>query len=661
MATSVNPNDINYGDAGFAQAVFVVKMQPNYSLGGSAVTDGNGDFSRWVDILNFANITDASGHSALAPGMDPQFANILEQANEALPEYFYSRGKCRDTTIGGNDAINCYPQFNETDDVAEHPFLSIDPNDPQSGMGRVYSDVYDDQQQIMYMCFGVPQFNNLTYFYGNAVHPILAQIMNNGGNISGSNLGSLFGDLVGIAIALPAVPLVWLYNLVQGLSQVNITKYYDFKSAMPLYYRIVNSTLIHLSTNLGLNQDDYYFNSGITGSTSGGIYDGTFLEANATPQAVKGAQPGLPLVFQKNGFDMYKINLVKDKYIFGAANVEAQTTLADGILLDPANNQGGIDVGYSSSTFAENTILTAKAQIYDANLFIGFKVEKGIDTSESFSNEVGQSSIAQTVNSTVSSTMDKRFSFMGGNVLPGMQSFMQAVGGVLTGIATDTGVVGGATAILAGQGMVDFPEVWKDSSMSKNYSFTMSLRSPYGDPVSIMQNLYFPLALILAGALPRAAGQASYLSPFIIRAYCKGMFAVPMGMITSLTVKRGADQYGWSTARLPTCLEISFEIKDLSSAMYLGINDDGSKDALSAFLQIFSTNSNWQEYLMTLSGMGLKERISFYKRMRRKVMYFMAQDFDSKLSGAFWGNLVTNNFIGRGLSVFAPDTRLPTN
>lgn len=672
MATTVNPN---YTDTtGFAQSVFVVRLKPHFNLGGSSTTDANGDFSSWVDILNFANITDSSeGTSASQPGMDPQFANILQQANKALPDYFFSVGKCRDTSIGGNDAINCYPQFNETDDIAEHPFLSTTNSHSQdgtpgstaaalSGMGRVYSEVYDDQQQIMYMTFGVPQFNDLTYFYSNAIHPYMAQIMNNGGDVAGSNLGALIGETIAVGLMLPVIPLVFLYDVLQGLNVAPITKYYDFKSAMPLYYRIVNSTLYHLSTNMNLNNDSYYQQLVSETGTVAGIYDGTFLESVAAQNANNGGVPisGLPEIFQNNGFDIYKILNMKYKYINGQANL-TQEQSSDDALLDASNYQDDdaytVDVSNNGS-FGSNFITMFQNKLYDASLYVGFKIEKGVDTSESFSNEVGQSDIAQQVNSKASSAMNSKFTWMDGNLTGGIGDVIGALSSVLTGAAAKVNLIGGPAAILAGMGMVDFPLVWKDSSMSKNYSFTMNLRSPYGDPLSIMQNLYFPLSLIFGGALPRAAGRASYTAPFICRAYCKGMFAVPMGMITSLTVKRGADQYGWSSERLPTCIDVSFQITDLSAAMYVGMSD-ANANVVTDFMNIFGANSNWQEYLLTLSGMGVKERISLYQRIRRNAMYFMAQTLGSKTTGAYWGSVIGNTFFARGLSVFINDTRLP--
>ena len=253
---------------------------------------------------------------------------------------------------------------------------------------------------------------------------------------------------------------------------------------------------------------------------------------------------------------------------------------------------------------------------------------------------------------------DAKFSFANGGITGGIGAAISAISGVVKGTLDSAGF-GSLDSIITGQGFIDFPEVWKNSSFSKNYSFSMKLRSCYGDPVSILQNLYFPMALLFAGGMPRAVGNAAYTAPFVCRAYCKGMFAIPLGMITSMTIKRGADQFGWNLAKLPTCIDISFEIKDLSPAMYMAIADSGS--TLDAISQVFSTNSNYQEYLMTLSGMGLADRIVWYRQLRNKATYLLGQFRETKLNGFYWGTILGTKPLARAISVFMPSTKLPQN
>lgn len=679
MTTYINPATAPQDDGtSFIQTVFAVKLVPGQGDSSTGVSDANGDFATYAQIIGYSAMTDSTDNGGSISNIipDPTIAKILTQSNNTTPEYFYSQSKCRDTTIGGNDAINCYPQFNETDDVAEHPFFSTiypDSSGGQSGMGRVYSETYDDLQQIMYITFGVPEYNNLSSFYTNAIlsNPNLAKIMNDGGLSTASEIETLVGNGIGFFIALPVLPLVFIYNVLNTISNIQITKYYDFKSAMPLYYRCVNSMIQHLAVNMGLTQDNFLLFGMNPTTQSGESLDNTLLEkaSNAANANLGSSTNGLPDIFKKYGFDIYAIMLAKYQYGNGGTLGTNLATIAENnsdysLLNNPTDTTttAPTTATTTSKSFTSDFISSFMGQLYDASLYIGFRVEKGIDTSETFTNETGESNIAQEVNSRISSIRSTEFSLGEGNITGAISSVVKAIGNVLSGIA-DVADLGGVKSILAGSGFIDFPDVWKSSSFSKSYSFNMHLRSPYGDPVSILQNLYIPLSLLYGGAMPRAIGQAAYTAPFLCRAYCKGMFAVPLGMITNITVKRGADQFGWNTARLPTCVDVSFEIKDLSPAMYMAIGQDGTSISgiTNAIQAVFGTNSNYQEYLMTLSGMGLKERLNWLQQLRLKASYLLAQVTTTKLSPFYWGATFGASLPARVISSILPNTKLPTN
>lgn len=635
---------ITLDTAGFIQSIFTVRL----SVGPN---NPNGDFASYADIIGYHTLSDDPSVQGSTPGNPIQdqvisdiFKDIGNQWN-ALPLYF-TKGKCRDTSLGGNDAVNCYPQFNETDDVSEHPFLLTNKGDPLSGMGRVYSEVYDDQQQILYMTFGVPQFNSLTNFYSTAVIQELATLMNDG--VTAGGIGHLIGSAIGAFVSLPALPMAFIGWVMNTINNVHITKYYDFKSAMPLYYRAVNSMIIHLSINMGLTKDVYMLGPNSSQTSGGNIASLTQNQQAALSLQTNDGTPtsGLPEFFDQNGFDIYRILVKKYKYAVGG--LTGNETSDDALLAAGADQL----VDTTSGTFAQNFITAFANQMYGASLYVGFRIEKGVDCSESFSNETGESSIAQQINSKAQEGREARFSTANGNFGGILGSFMGVVEGIVSGLG-DALVGSSIKNIIAGAGVVDIPDVWKTSTFSKNYHFNMSLRSPYGDIYSILQNLYIPLALLLAGGLPRAIGNSAYTAPFVCRAYCKGMFAIPLGMINSMTVKRGADQFGWNSQRLPTCIDVSFEIKDLSPAMYLAIGDGTTASAVQ---DVFTANSNFQEYLMTLSGMGLSDRLSFIKNLRRKVQYLMAQKRSSKLSPFFWGAWFADTPPARMLSVFLPST-----
>lgn len=617
------------------------------------------DFQTYKEMIAYSARSEKFG-SLGEPGLSPEIQQILTESggdSAPLPVYF-SRRKCRDTSLGGNNAINPYPQYNETDDIM-YPFTSTDFG--MSGMGRVYSETIDDNQQLLYLTFGVPVLNTVSSFYRDSVVPELAAIMNKGDNGSAADIGYLLGSTVSTFIMLPVIPLLYLNKLLGGLSRTRITKYYDFASKMPLYYRLVNSILNHLAVNMGLANDGLLYRQDGAGSPTTGarVNDLSWTELAATVADVSGGDgAGLPEHIRKNGWDIFRIMLKKYQYETGRSPQELGGS-TDQALQEAMGNSRLTSSEDGARTWTDQLFSSFTASLYDAQMFVGFRVEKSVDSTESFSSQTGMSEVAQAINSKIRAAQNISFTAMQGNLSDGAVG--QAVKGVMDGLggfvkgASDVVGLNGLTSIMTGTGVIDIPEVWQGSSASKNYSFQLELRAPYGDPLSIMQSIYVPLALILAGALPRAIGPTAYTSPFLCRAYCKGMFAVPLGMIDSLTIRRGGEQHGWNAQRLPTAVSVSFTIKDLSPTMYAALGDQ------SLWHQVFGENSSFQEYLLTLSGMGLAERILLYKNIKRKAQILINTVFATRLNPNFWGMEAGNSYPGRILSAILPTTKVPTN
>ena len=96
----------------------------------------------------------------------------------------------------------------------------------------------------------------------------------------------------------------------------------------------------------------------------------------------------------------------------------------------------------------------------------------------------------------------------------------------------------------------------------------MKLVSPSGDKLSVFLNILVPIYHLLAFTLPREADNQAYFSPFLVRAYYKGLFNVDMGIIPGLSITKG-DEGEWTIDGIPTVANISFEIRDLYSGLYM--------------------------------------------------------------------------------------------
>lgn len=223
---------------------------------------------------------------------------------------------------------------------------------------------------------------------------------------------------------------------------------------------------------------------------------------------------------------------------------------------------------------------------------VAFYANCGNEINESFGNDTGPSQLASTLNSLSDSGRELNFLIGNFGSLTNGMTPSSLTGaddlGQTTGIAESIkNIMGGhgnifsnilnkATTILAG-GRLVFPEIWTDSSFGRSYSCSMKLVSPSGDAFSVYMNILVPLYHLLGFTLPRHAvdGGQAYYSPFLVRAYCKSMFNIDMGIITSLSITKGGEGE-WTTDGLFTSLDISFEIKDLYNVLFMSTaNGDG--------------------------------------------------------------------------------------
>lgn len=579
---------------------------------------------------------------------DKAIVDGLDGDSSSINPVYYTRAKCRDTSLGGNDTINCPYGYCYNDDIG-YKFTQVASGDE---MGRVYSENIDDYQRILYLAFGTPVYNSLRGFYNKAVDSSLTNLMMNGPSlISFSKIGRLLGWAGGKLISLPLIPLVWLEKIYKGMTQIPINKYYDFKNQMPLYYRMVNTLLVQVAANLGFRDYEYQknkyggSNTSQTGSVTSNLTENQLMNA---VECIPDEVAGYPDFVSRYKLDMFRIMHRTAEYQsiqLQIGQVSTDIGLAQQSMESPNNDHNG-ESGDSETSYWKNGYISGfwnayKDQLYSQALYIGFRIDKTVDASESLSNSIGDSEIKSTLNSKFAQMQNATFSVFNGNLSDGiiggmLQGAITAAGNFGAGVVEGLTGVSGASEMATGATRLDIPQIWQDSSFSKSYSFKFEFRTPYGDSVSIMQNLYLPYFCLLVGACPRASGASSYTSPFLCQAYVRGMFSVSLGMIDSLNVTRGADQHGWASNGLPTSLTVSFSIKDMSPAMYPTIGD-----GFGIFDTIVGNTSPMQEYMQTLSGLGLVERISInsFQNLRRRWKIMMNVDFSTKFNPAYYGSV----------------------
>ncbi len=155
-----------------------------------------------------------------------------------------------------------------------------------------------------------------------------------------------------------------------------------------------------------------------------------------------------------------------------------------------------------------------------------------------------------------------------------------------------------ATTIAAG-GRIYFPQIWEDTEYSKSYNINFKLRTPDGDKLSWFLNICVPLIHLICMAAPRELSNPNlYLSPFLIRAYCKGIFNCDMGIVTGLNITKGKSG-SWTIDGLPTEVDVSMDLKDLYSVFAM----TGRHQDTAAFVR----NIGMIDYLASTCGLNINK------------------------------------------------------
>jgi hypothetical protein len=212
----------------------------------------------------------------------------------------------------------------------------------------------------------------------------------------------------------------------------------------------------------------------------------------------------------------------------------------------------------------------------DGNAWLTLKVDYIGQTSTTFSNEVGDPEIRSAINNKSRENREARFS---------VQDFKTGVGAideVTNGIKSvaaglmDAVHVSGLMALM-GSALVDIQKIWKDSSVSlPQATFTIKSRPWSGDPYTVFMDQDLIFAVLLAGVLPISTGRSSYTAPLYCSCFSRGKIKISEGLITDLTVTRGASNVTNTEDWRDLGLDFTFTVTDLSSIVHAPISDSFS-------------------------------------------------------------------------------------
>lgn len=617
--------------------------------------------------------------------------------------------KFTDTTLGGSYAINAKPQFTQYADIraegrlADRRETSLGAVNGKLGLGSYYSEAIDDNNQLIHLRFGVPNYNSLTQFFTGFYNVHAGRLARTGRastffGAAAETAGFVFGVVAQITFfpLLAVHALGYVGNFFFGKKT---SKFYYLKPTMTPYWAAVGSMVNKIAVGRGLfpvslrrekNQTintSYQLDSTVLKNLSSmmpdvfspdGGYD-IYAAANKAERYRVASDRRLYEAFNKGtATDFYgvvqaegqnKLNKLDGTHsgFGGLRNAIRQFITAPSTFITPSANENADTSGpekdlradgNKDSNFVQKFLGYLTNELNDGAAFATFRVDYTGSVSESFSNSVRESDISSKANSVASQARSTKFTFAGGNVVGGALGAAvgvatDVVGGFITGTLDSmqfSGLLG-----LAGGSFVDIPKHWDSSSANlPKSSYTIQLRSPYGNVVSQMQNLYIPLAMLLAGALPLSTGKQSYTSPFILEIYDRGRNQTRLGMIDSLSVTRGTTNLGFDRNGNAMGIDVSFSIVDMSSIMHMqmskgfvSLTDDNG---------IFDEETVFSDYMNTLSSLGLKEQIHSvalgYLNAARSV-----RNLQTLTSPAAWASIVKQYTPVGLLEVFYAGTR----
>lgn len=317
------------------------------------------------------------------------------------------------------------------------------------------------------------------------------------------------------------------------------------------------------------------------------------------------------------------------------------------------------------------------AEMEEGSAFVSFRVDDTGPVSETFSNSYRASELAEKINSTAASARSTYFNLAGGNIGDSavaniVESVVGGLKSLAEGVVTGIGLEG--LLIAGGGGMVTMPKYWESSEVSlpkASYSFTLTSR--YANRRSALQDIYMPLACILAGAMSQAVGKHAYSAPFYCEFYDRGRMQSRFAAIDSLTITRGDGTVGFTPEGLLMSCTVSFTLAAMEEHVSMPLSEKFSfTESLTSLLGavilkdsaakiaggglatqlargLFDDDNQLLDWLAVLTGMSLNEQYYIGAKLRRRIRQRQL-DVTAAFSTSAMASFLSETIVGSTLS-----------
>lgn len=611
---------------------------------------------------------------------DKDFSNAGTYSDWVKVNRYHSSAdiKFTSTAPGMSIACNPKPQFTRYADIrssgklperqSENMAVDTPGHKYGLGMGRYYSEAIDDNQQRIFLRFGVPNYTPILIWLAKSFD-IDRVILQNRGEITSTFLQAV--SAYTSAFAIIANPLIGL-AMYAGKLFTSSNRYYQVRETMYTYWATVENILNsmfakrsmlpyvfpeytykldgYMNTELKLSKKAVQTINEIipdvidpeTGRISvfaislraQAAYNRTVLrDVNANNESPIGTNKtgrvdsdrAIMSTFNTNsegGSSFYAGFLLKNAAkVFRVGDGDTDSKTLTPFSMESVDETGdpipvtesGPDQALADNIGKKKEQLTKYsefllAELTEGSAFAVFNVEATGSVSESFNSSVGSNPLETTFNSMSSAArnvINNASSIV--NSIPVVGDAVKLVGDTAATFLSSAsfGIANPALALAYGVN-VTMPKVWESSSASlPKANYKIKLISPYGNVYSQMFNIYLPLAMILAGSLPRSTGASSYTSPFLCQLFDRGRVNSTMAIIDSVNITRGTSNLAFTRAGHANAIDVDLSITSLDEIIAVDVSSNGVlMKAMNAVSPSFN-NTPFTDYINTITGVDV--------------------------------------------------------
>jgi len=612
--------------------------------------------------------------------------------------------KFTSTSPGMNVAVNPKPQFTRYCDIRSKGMIKGRPDVKVTtrnskyglGMGRYYSEAIDDNQQRIFLRFGVPKYMPLLLWITKSFD-IDKAVLQNRGVITSTLLEAI--NLISKFFAIKTAPLISL-----GMFMFNVyvqnSRFYSVKDTMYIYWSTVENILnqmVSRRTMVPYIFEDFSFRLDNTMNTEQSIRKNFVENLNKLLPDIIDAKTGRISVFaialraqkafNKVFYEDIKRNKIEslsrdftgyqdtgeDSHDTYFTNKKGQTSLVTEFLFERAykllikdNKDQVVNLTHDPEQVEKRSLIeydpiyldkegnpltlsndvkenieqkiinNAKdkkstfdkykeymlAELTEGAAFAVFNVEFTGSVGESFSNSVTDNPIETTFNAFSSKVRNISNFLSSATNIPIVQDILNLARDAGATVLSNAsyGILNPLIALAYGVN-VTMPKVWESSSASlPSATYKIKLISPYGNAYSQLFNIYLPLAMILAGSLPRSTGTSTYTSPFLCQLFDRGRVNIQMGIISNVSITRGTSNLAFSRAGHPNAIDVDITISNLDEVISVDVESTG---ILTRFKnQVDNLNFSddpFTSYLNVITGVDVYTQIYRIPMIRLKL------------------------------------------